>query len=70
MSRRFELQRDVDVSGVSGTGRVAEGIQFEDGLCVVRWISDWSSTAVHDRGIDSVIAIHGHAGATQIVWLD
>ena len=35
--RVFALIRDVDVSGVSGTGVVAEGVQFSDGTCVLRW---------------------------------
>lgn len=29
--RRFELHREEDVSGVSGTGVVAEGVAFSDG---------------------------------------
>ena len=70
-ARRFELHRDVDVSGVSGTGVVAEGIEFTGGVVALRWISDWPTSVVfHDRGIDSVVAVHGHSGATRLVWLD
>jgi hypothetical protein len=70
-ARRFELHRDADVSGVSGTGVVAEGVEFSDGAVVLRWISDWPTSVVfHDRGIDGVAAIHGHGGATRIVWMD
>ena len=36
--RTFELHRDTDVSGVSGTGVVAEGVEFADGTTVVRWL--------------------------------
>lgn len=69
--RRFQLQRDVDVSGVSGTGTVAEGIEFTDGTVALRWCSDWPTSVVfHDRGMAAVEAIHGHGGATRIVWVD
>jgi hypothetical protein len=69
--KRFELHRDQDVTGVSGTGVVAEGVEFSDGLVVLRWTSDWPTSVVfHDRGRESVEAIHGHSGATKIVWLD
>lgn len=70
-TRRFRLQRDVDVSGVSGVGIVAEGVEFSDGTVVVRWISagNPSSTVVWPD-MAAVEHIHGHGGATRIVWLD
>lgn len=70
--RRFELHRDEDVSGVSGTGVVAEGVAFSgDGPVALRWTSEWPTSVVfHDRGIKSLEAVHGHNGRTRIVWLD
>jgi hypothetical protein len=70
--RRFELHRDEDVSGVSGTGVVAEGVAFSDGGPVaLRWTSEWPTSVVfHDRGVESLEAVHGHNGRTRIVWLD
>ena len=70
--RRFELHRDEDVSGVSGTGIVAEGVAFSDGGPVaLRWTSEWPTSVVfHDRGEESLEAVHGHNGRTRIVWLD
>lgn len=69
--RRFELHRDVDVSGISGTGVVAEGVAFTDGVVALRWRSAWPTSVVfHDKGMDAVEAVHGHGGATRIVWLD
>lgn len=66
--RTFHLQRTTDVSGVSGTGRVAEGVQFSDGKVAIRWIvGEHQSTVLWDD-IASVQAIHGHNGATLIVW--
>lgn len=69
-ARRFVLQRDVDVSGVSGTGVVAEGVQFSDDTAVVRWIAGDHRSTVVWADVASLEAIHGHGGATRIVWLD
>ena len=70
--RRFVLMRDEDVTGVSGTGVVAEGVHWTEGdVVALRWTSAWPTSVVfHDRGIASVEAIHGHGGKTRIVWLD
>jgi len=65
----FVLIRDEDVTGVSGTGVVAEGVQFSDGTVALRWLSQWPTSVVfHDRGIDGVVAVHGHGGRTRVVW--
>lgn len=69
--RPFQIHRDTDVSGVSGTGVVADGVEFPDGSVALRWRGDWPTSVVfHDRGIRGVEAIHGHGGATRVVWLD
>jgi len=67
--KTFHLQRDVDVSGISGTGIVADGVVFPDGACVIRWRGERQSTVVWPS-IEDVEAIHGHGGATRIVWAD
>ena len=67
--RRFVLDRREDISGVSGTGIVAEGVEFSDGAAVLRWCVGLRSTAVYDS-IDDLVAIHGHEGATMLRWLD
>jgi hypothetical protein len=69
--KRFKLIRDEDPTGISGTGFIAEGIVFDDGQAVVRWRTKWPTSVVfHDRGIESVVALHGHDGATRIEWVD
>ena len=66
--RTFHLERDVDVSGVSGTGTVAEGCQFQDGKVVLRWLAgEHHSTVIWDD-MASVEKIHGHDGRTRVVW--
>jgi hypothetical protein len=67
--RRFRLIRDVDESGVSGIGHVADGVRFLDGTTVVRWLGNRASTVVWDS-IADVEAIHGHGGATRLIWID
>jgi len=64
----FRLERDVDVSGVSGTGIVADGCVFPDGVAVVRWRGARPSTVVWPS-VEDVEAIHGHGGATRVVWV-
>lgn len=69
--RRFQLQRDTDISGISGTGVVAEGVEFSSGEVVLSWIvGEHRSTVIWPRGIESVRAIHGHDGSTRVEWLD
>jgi len=67
--RRFELHRDEDASGISGTGVVAEGVAFGDGSAALRWRTSVRSTAVY-TSMSDVEHIHGHGGRTRIVWLD
>jgi hypothetical protein len=61
--------RTEDVSGISGVGVVAEGVQFSDGTCVLRWLTQHTSTAIYASMAD-LITIHGHNGATQVRWID
>jgi hypothetical protein len=67
--RRFVVDRLEDVSGVSGTGIVCEGVEFSDGVVAIRWKIGLKSTAIYDSMHD-LRAIHGHDGKTQIIWLD
>lgn len=66
--RTFILLRNRDVSGVSGTGKVAEGVEFSTGRVVVHWIANEHRSTVVWDSIESVMAIHGHDGATQVVF--
>lgn len=68
-SKRFVLHRMEDESGISGTGIVAEGIEFSDGTCALRWKTKHRCTAVYDS-ILVLEHIHGHEGRTKIIWID
>lgn len=64
----FVLRRDLDVTGVSGTGVVADGVLFPaagKSVAVVRWRGERGSTVVWDN-LTHVREIHGHDGATRI----
>lgn len=69
--RRFVLYRIKDVTGVSGTGVVAYGVQFPDGKVVIHWAvrSLPASTVVWDSLADAV-AVHGHDGNTVVTFVD
>jgi hypothetical protein len=54
---------------MSGVGAVAFGVQFADGSVVVHWQGDHSATHVWAR-LEDVIAIHGHEGATEAIFID
>ncbi|MFI6369227.1 hypothetical protein ACIBG0_41785 [Nocardia sp. NPDC050630] len=68
-AQRWQLHRDVDVTGRSGTGIVAHGIRFPDGTAAMRWIGEPASTVTFDA-ITHVTSIHGHDGRTRLVWSD
>lgn len=80
MTQIFEIHRDVDITGLSGTGIVADGAVFPDGTTVVRWRELDAGTENYKRGVrattvvhpnvESVEALHGHGGATRLVFTD
>ena len=66
--RRFFVHRDVDKTGTTGTGRVAEGVVFSGGKTVICW-SNNDSVVVHDS-LAEAESIHCHGGATRFVMID
>lgn len=67
--RRFFLDRQLDASGVSGRGRVAEGCEFDNGWCALTWMTGKATLAWYSS-IEELESIHGHGGATRITWVD
>jgi len=63
----FHLLRLEDESGVSGTGWVAEGAVFSNGWVALTWLGETPSLNFYPS-IEAVEAIHGHGGATRIVF--
>lgn len=66
MIRKFHLQRIEDESGVSGTGRVAEGVVFSNGWVAMTWLTRHTSAAIY-TSLHEVEKIHGHSGKTKVV---
>jgi hypothetical protein len=69
LGRRFVAHRKTDISGVSGIGYVAEGIQFHDGQVVVSWFGQ-HHICEFPGSVETWLQVHGHNGATTIEWLD
>jgi hypothetical protein len=67
--RRFLLVRSEDISGVSGTGAVAQGVQLYTGQVVVSWLREPNGMGIY-QSIDDAITVHGHGGATVVEWID
>jgi hypothetical protein len=66
--RRFFLVRKEDLSGVSGTGVVAEGVEFQHGMVVVSFYK-FASAIVYPN-MRNAIDVHGHDGRTEIIYKD
>ena len=66
MSKNFYLKRTEDESGVSGTGRIAQGFVFDNGKVALTWLSDHPSVTIYDN-LGEVRAIHGHEGKTEVI---
>lgn len=66
---RFILVRNKDTTGVSGTGVVAEGIVFTNGMTVILWLRKPFAMGIYQT-LNDVIAVHGHEGATEFHFID
>jgi hypothetical protein len=69
MQRRFVFIRDDDQTGISGTGKVVEGVRYSDHRCAYRWMTEHQTDQIADTP-DKLDIIHGHQGRTRIVYLD
>lgn len=67
--RRFYLYRDEDATGISGTGVIAEGVELKNGVAVLSWLTEHTSTAIYDS-VKELILIHGHKGKTRLLFID
>ena len=53
----FAVAREYDESGVSGTGHIIDGVIFDDGTVVIKWLTEMSSIAIY-RSFEEFKAIH------------
>jgi len=68
--RRFVLARHSDPSGISGTGIVAEGIEWRGGTADLHWVTEHETFVHWPGGVAAILAVHGHEGSTVCRWLD
>lgn len=62
----YKLVRNVDVSGVSGTGLVAWATEYPNGMTTVAWEGEVKSIVVY-HSLAEAVKIHGHEGATEFI---
>lgn len=67
---RFVLQRDEDVTGISGTGIIAEGTEYSNGQVTLCWYPNPTSSVAVWPTVDDMLEVHGHNGATRVIWID
>lgn len=66
----YSLNRDRDISGVSGEGDdIATVCEFPSGLIALHWNSATPSVTVY-TDIRHVTALHGHGGASTLEHID
>ncbi len=68
MFRLFHLERLVDDSGVSGSGRVAEGCVLNNGMCILEWLVHKDHGFGVYTSLQELEKVHGHNGHTLIVF--
>lgn len=66
LSGEFYLQRDEDVTGISGNGIVARGCDFGR-VAVIQWCTPFGSINWFDD-IDDILKLHGHNGKTKLIF--
>lgn len=69
--RRFFMHRHIDQSGISGTGKVLEGVVTSSGKCFVEWRPPVTSDCIYPSfEMFKKIHLDGHPGCSEIIWMD
>ena len=66
--RTFVLRRVEDETGTSGTGVVAEGVEFSNGRVALHWLSQMDVVGMYDN-VTVVEKLHGHDGRTKLEFV-
>ena len=74
MSKNFVMIRNIDATGVLGTGKILEGVVFESGKVAASWMPSGelkaASIVIFDS-MDEFMAVHvlSHPeNQTQLIW--
>jgi hypothetical protein len=70
---RFKLVRTTDITGISGTGTIAVGVQWPDQTCHLFWLK--TETSGSYKSIDQLKQIHCYNDASgqpnaRVEWMD
>lgn len=65
--KTFRLVRTQDISGVSGVGIVAQGVEWYNGRVTIAWLGSFP-TIEHADNLHQIEELHGHDGSTKIEW--
>ncbi len=67
----FILFRHNDETGMSGTGKVAEGVELPNGECVMWWIVNPFSIVIY-HSMFELQYIHGHGAkkTTEVIYVE
>ncbi len=65
--RTFKLVRNEDLTGISGTGFIAEGIEFSNGKVALMWNRS-NSLGLFDT-MQEMLNVHGHNGSTTAEFI-
>lgn len=68
--RRFLVYRKEDESGVSGTGYIAEGVEWTDGSMELKWTTRHRLPGHGYPTVKEFLNLHGHEDRTTIIWID
>ncbi|ATL72550.1 hypothetical protein CRH09_39660 (plasmid) [Nocardia terpenica] len=69
--RVFVLYRTKDLTGYSGVGIVANGVEWPDGRATIRWCVPGKPSSTTDfDSVPDLIDIHGHDGATHVLYVE
>lgn len=64
--RKLYLLRHEDLHGHSGTGTVAEGVIFHNGMVALTWFSEWETMTTF-KNVQTLKRLHSHEGRTEII---
>lgn len=65
--RTFKLFREIDPTGLAGTGIIAEGVEFTNKKVIMCWLTE-PSTIVYHENIESVEKINCSHSKSKIIF--
>lgn len=69
--RLFKLIRHKDAKGISGVGKVIDGVMFKDGKIVVQWQTRYPSLGIFNN-MEDFVQVHAKPifRENEFIWID